>query len=265
VTLEAQGPQACPMEYISLGRTDLRVSRICLGMMSYGAVTSDPGRSTRRPSHVQRAVGAAPSSSIPPTSTTGAEAVIGRLLKKLFGMRSTWSRRRCTARTMPGVDGVGLSRKHVLASIDASLQRLGLDYATCTRSTAGIHGLRSRRPWRRMSSPRRQGGIGASSMAPQFARPGRGADAPGVHANPQLVAGGRGDVPSSPGVPCAVGRSRGHRQPRGGDGDGALPAPTPGDSVHWSATRSSTARPKSPPYGMCRRPGALAWLLLSRA
>ena len=31
-------------------------------------------------------------------------------------------------RTMPGENGRGLSRKHVLASIDGSLQRLGLDY-----------------------------------------------------------------------------------------------------------------------------------------
>jgi 1-deoxyxylulose-5-phosphate synthase len=31
-------------------------------------------------------------------------------------------------RTMPGENGRGLSRKHVLASIDASLERLGLDY-----------------------------------------------------------------------------------------------------------------------------------------
>ena len=31
-------------------------------------------------------------------------------------------------RTMPGENGSGLCRKHVLASIDASLQRLGLDY-----------------------------------------------------------------------------------------------------------------------------------------
>jgi 1-deoxyxylulose-5-phosphate synthase len=31
-------------------------------------------------------------------------------------------------RTMPGENGGGLSRKHILASIDASLQRLGLDY-----------------------------------------------------------------------------------------------------------------------------------------
>src|SRR5581483_2039382 len=31
-------------------------------------------------------------------------------------------------RTMPGENGAGLSRKHILASIDASLERLGLDY-----------------------------------------------------------------------------------------------------------------------------------------
>ena len=31
-------------------------------------------------------------------------------------------------RTMPGENGRGLSRKHILASIDASLERLGLDY-----------------------------------------------------------------------------------------------------------------------------------------
>src|SRR5207249_9862461 len=31
-------------------------------------------------------------------------------------------------RTRPGVNVAGLSRKHVLATIDASLQRLGLDY-----------------------------------------------------------------------------------------------------------------------------------------
>ena len=30
--------------------------------------------------------------------------------------------------TMPGENGRGLSRKHVMASIDASLQRLGMDY-----------------------------------------------------------------------------------------------------------------------------------------
>jgi aryl-alcohol dehydrogenase-like predicted oxidoreductase len=51
------------------------------------------------------------------------------LLSKLFGMREEYVvATKVRGRTMPGPNGVGLSRKHVLASIDASLQRLGLDY-----------------------------------------------------------------------------------------------------------------------------------------
>jgi aryl-alcohol dehydrogenase-like predicted oxidoreductase len=57
------------------------------------------------------------------------EVVTGRLLKKLFATREEYVvATKVRGRTMPGVNGAGLSRKHVLASIDASLQRLGLDY-----------------------------------------------------------------------------------------------------------------------------------------
>ena len=57
------------------------------------------------------------------------EVITGRLLKKLFGTREEYVvATKVHGRTMPGVNGAGLSRKHVLASIDASLQRLGLDY-----------------------------------------------------------------------------------------------------------------------------------------
>jgi aryl-alcohol dehydrogenase-like predicted oxidoreductase len=57
------------------------------------------------------------------------EVVTGRLLKQLFGPREEYViATKVHGRTMPGVNGAGLSRKHVLASIDASLQRLGLDY-----------------------------------------------------------------------------------------------------------------------------------------
>jgi aryl-alcohol dehydrogenase-like predicted oxidoreductase len=57
------------------------------------------------------------------------EVVTGRLLKQLFTMREEYVvATKVHGRTMPGVNGAGLSRKHVLASIDASLQRLGLDY-----------------------------------------------------------------------------------------------------------------------------------------
>jgi aryl-alcohol dehydrogenase-like predicted oxidoreductase len=57
------------------------------------------------------------------------EVVTGRLLKKLFGMREEYVvATKVHGQTMPGENGRGLSRKHILASIDGSLQRLGLDY-----------------------------------------------------------------------------------------------------------------------------------------
>ena len=57
------------------------------------------------------------------------EVVTGRLLRKLFGMREEYVvATKVRGRTMPGENGRGLSRKHVLASIEASLQRLELDY-----------------------------------------------------------------------------------------------------------------------------------------
>jgi aryl-alcohol dehydrogenase-like predicted oxidoreductase len=57
------------------------------------------------------------------------EVVTGRLLRKLFGMREEYVvATKVNGRTMPGENGRGLSRKHILASIDASLKRLELDY-----------------------------------------------------------------------------------------------------------------------------------------
>jgi aryl-alcohol dehydrogenase-like predicted oxidoreductase len=57
------------------------------------------------------------------------EVVTGRLLEKLFGMREEYVvATKVCMQTMPGENGRGLSRKHVLASIDASLRRLGLEY-----------------------------------------------------------------------------------------------------------------------------------------
>jgi aryl-alcohol dehydrogenase-like predicted oxidoreductase len=57
------------------------------------------------------------------------EVVTGRLLQQMFGTREEYVvATKVHGRTMPGPNGAGLSRKHVLASIDASLGRLGLDY-----------------------------------------------------------------------------------------------------------------------------------------
>jgi aryl-alcohol dehydrogenase-like predicted oxidoreductase len=57
------------------------------------------------------------------------ERITGRLLSKLFGDREEYVvATKVWGKTMPGENGYGLSRKHILASVDGSLSRLGLDY-----------------------------------------------------------------------------------------------------------------------------------------
>src|SRR6187455_2233944 len=56
------------------------------------------------------------------------EVVTGRVLPKLLSREELVIATKVRMRTMPGENGVGLSRKHIMASIDGSLRRLGLDY-----------------------------------------------------------------------------------------------------------------------------------------
>jgi 1-deoxyxylulose-5-phosphate synthase len=121
------------MDYVSLGATGLRVSRICLGMMSYGPSEERPWALDEQAAEpiVRRAVesGVVFFDTADVYNDGESEVLTGRLLKQLFGTREEYVvATKVHGRTMPGVNGRGLSRKHVLASIDASLQRLGLDY-----------------------------------------------------------------------------------------------------------------------------------------
>jgi 1-deoxyxylulose-5-phosphate synthase len=121
------------MQYVNLGETGLRVSRVCLGMMSYGSHESREwalGEEAAEPM-VRRAVegGVTFFDTADVYNGGQSEVVTGNLLRKLFGMREEYVvATKVWGRTMPGENGRGLSRKHVLASIDASLERLGLDY-----------------------------------------------------------------------------------------------------------------------------------------
>jgi len=121
------------MEYVNLGATGLRVSRICLGMMSYGAHESRRWAIDEAAAEpiVRRAVegGVIFFDTADVYNGGESEVVTGRLLSKLFGTREEYVlATKVHGRTMPGENGAGLSRKHILASIDASLERLGLDY-----------------------------------------------------------------------------------------------------------------------------------------
>jgi aryl-alcohol dehydrogenase-like predicted oxidoreductase len=121
------------MEYVNLGRTGLRVSRVCLGMMSYGPHETRPWALPKEDAEpiVRRAAeGGITFFDTADVYNGGAsEEITGRLLPKLFGMREEYVvATKVHGQTMPGENGRGLSRKHIMASIDGSLRRLGMDY-----------------------------------------------------------------------------------------------------------------------------------------
>jgi len=121
------------MLYVNLGSTGLRVSRVCLGMMSFGRHDSRPWALDEAAAEpiVRGAVegGVIFFDTADVYNGGQSEVVTGRLLARLFGSREEYVvATKVHGRTMPGENGRGLSRKHILASIDASLQRLGLDY-----------------------------------------------------------------------------------------------------------------------------------------
>jgi len=121
------------MQYVNLGGTGLRVSRVCLGMMSFGKHESREwalDESAAEPIVRQAVEGGIIFFDTADVYNGGeSEVVTGRVLRKLFGTREEYVvATKVRGTTMPGPNGRGLSRKHILASIDASLERLGLDY-----------------------------------------------------------------------------------------------------------------------------------------
>jgi aryl-alcohol dehydrogenase-like predicted oxidoreductase len=121
------------MDHVNLGATGLRVSRVCLGMMSYGDHESREwalGEADAEPLIREAVEGGITFFDTADVYNGGqSEVVTGRVLPKLFEMREEYVvATKVHGRTMPGENGQGLSRKHIMASIDASLQRLQMDY-----------------------------------------------------------------------------------------------------------------------------------------
>jgi aryl-alcohol dehydrogenase-like predicted oxidoreductase len=121
------------MKYVHLGRSGLAVSRICLGMMSYGD-------RVERAWHLDEAeaepiVRAAVESGVTFFDTADmysrgkSEEITGRLLGRFFANRDGYALATKVYFPMgPGANDRGLSRKHIMSAIDASLRRLGTDY-----------------------------------------------------------------------------------------------------------------------------------------
>jgi 1-deoxyxylulose-5-phosphate synthase len=120
------------MEYVNLGASGLRVSRVCLGMMSFGDESDRAWVLDERAAEpiVRAAVdGGITFFDTADTYSQGAsEVATGRLLAKLLTREEIVLATKVFMPMTPGENGGGLSRKHILSAIDASLGRLGVDY-----------------------------------------------------------------------------------------------------------------------------------------
>jgi aryl-alcohol dehydrogenase-like predicted oxidoreductase len=120
------------MNYVNLGATGLRVSRICLGMMSYGVHAGREWALDEEATEpiVKAAVegGITFFDTADVYSAGASEILTGKLMRKYFTRDEVVVATKVLGNTTPGENGGGLSRKHVLSAIDASLQRLEMDY-----------------------------------------------------------------------------------------------------------------------------------------
>ncbi|MEY4099046.1 MAG: hypothetical protein RL300_217 [Pseudomonadota bacterium] len=108
------------MEYRSLGRSGLKVSRLCLGTMMFGIQTDE--ETSGRIVDSARAAGV---NFIDTSSSYGlgkSEETVGRILK---GDRDKWVLATKVGNPLPSAD---LSRRYIMRSIDESLRRLGTDH-----------------------------------------------------------------------------------------------------------------------------------------
>ena len=117
---------------MNLGKTGLRVSRICLGMMSFGNDSERPWvlDETQAEPIVKAAVeGGITFFDTADTYSKGAsEVATGRLLPKYLSRDEMVVATKVFMPMTPGENGGGLSRKHILSAIDASLARLDMEY-----------------------------------------------------------------------------------------------------------------------------------------
>ncbi len=121
------------MNHVRLGSSGLKVSRLCLGMMSYGDRSERAWHLDEDAAEpiVRRAAdhGVTFFDTADMYSDGRTESITGRLLTKVFPRREDYVLATKVFFPMgPGPNDGGLSRKHILAAIDASLHRLGVDY-----------------------------------------------------------------------------------------------------------------------------------------
>ncbi|HEY4203167.1 MAG TPA: aldo/keto reductase [Devosiaceae bacterium] len=120
------------MDYVNLGRTGLKISRLGLGCMTFGSPSWQPwvlDEAATTPI-VEKAIdlGINFFDMADMYSLGESEAVVGRILKPRVPRHKLVLATKLYNPMSADANDRGLSRKHVFESVDASLKRLGTDY-----------------------------------------------------------------------------------------------------------------------------------------
>jgi aryl-alcohol dehydrogenase-like predicted oxidoreductase len=166
------------MEYTRFGRTGMKVSRLCLGCMTYGSaqwrewiLEEEAARPFLREAF-EKGINFFDTADV--YSQGVSEEILGRALKEFAPRRDFVIATKVHGQIGKSVNGGGLSRKHILEAIDQSLKRLQTDYVDLYQ----IHRLDGETPFEEtleaLNDVVRAGKalyVGASSMyAWQFAK-----------------------------------------------------------------------------------------------
>jgi len=167
------------MQYVNLGKTGMKVSRLCLGMMSYGSKSWREWVLTEEEAKpfVKRALEAGINffDTADVYSLGESEKITGNLLRQLGVKReNVIVATKVNGQMSDDVNDQGLSRKHILDSIDKSLQRLQMEYVDLYQIHRWDYNVPIEETLEALNDVVRAGKaryIGASSMfAWQFAR-----------------------------------------------------------------------------------------------
>jgi 1-deoxyxylulose-5-phosphate synthase len=137
------------MDYVKLGATGLTVSRICLGCMSYGvpergahpwSLPEDKARPFFKQA-LDAGINFFDTANVYSDGTS--EEITGKMLLSMTSREEVVIATKVHGRMRAGANGAGLSRKAILAEVDASLHRLGTDYIDLYQ----IHRADPKTPW----------------------------------------------------------------------------------------------------------------------
>src|SRR2546430_1912202 len=120
------------MQYTNLGKTGIKVSRLCLGTMTYGSSKWRPwvlDEDEARP-FFKRAVEAGITffDTADMYSVGTSETVVGRCLREYTRRDDVVIATKVYFPMGPNPNDRGLSRKHIMQAVDASLRRLSTEY-----------------------------------------------------------------------------------------------------------------------------------------